>query len=121
MGKSKLQNEQQVLHLCNALKNVSSICCMDTYICSKYLRTGIIKDIKHKAAHQYNRVNMGLKIMKMYLPLNLHFFLTKRDLWEKLPLLTFVKSGCGVMWHFYIILPIFFHFFVLFSIFSVMF
>lgn len=46
----------------------------------------------------------------MYLHLNLHFFLTKRDLWEKLPLLTFVKSGCGVMWHFYVILYIFFHF-----------
>ena len=46
----------------------------------------------------------------MYLPLNLHFFLTKRDLWEKLPLLTFVKPGCGVMWHFYVILYIFFHF-----------
>lgn len=52
---------------------------MDTHICSKHSRTSIVKDIKHKAAHQYNRGNMGLKIMKMYLPLNLHFFFSQSD------------------------------------------
>ena len=28
---------------------------MDTHICSKHSRTSIVKGIKHKAAHQYNR------------------------------------------------------------------
>ena len=51
---------------------------------------------------------MGLKIMKMYHPLSLlFFFFSHKDLWEKFPLLTFVKSVCGVMWHLYIILYIF--------------
>ena len=57
---------------------------MDTHICSKHSRTSIVKDIKHKAAHQYSRGNMGLKIMKMYLPLNLHFFSHKAITVEKL-------------------------------------